>query len=103
MANNLAPSITLIFQASLRQGTVPDFDKFASVTYIMIKYLGWPTLEQRSNELRVLVLFKIVNQQVDKFRNVISECNNVRFKSKRALILYIAHEDFNNLLPRDML
>ena len=41
-----------------------NYDKYASVTD-MIKCLRWPTLEKRRNEQRILMLFKIVNQQVE--------------------------------------
>ena len=41
-----------------------NYDKYASVTD-MTKCLRWPTLEKRRNEQRILMLFKIVNQQVE--------------------------------------
>ena len=41
-----------------------NYDNYASVTD-MIKCLRWPTLEKRCNEQRILMLFKIVNQQVE--------------------------------------
>ena len=41
-----------------------NYDKYASVTD-MIKCLRWPTLEKRRNEQRILMLFIIVNQQVE--------------------------------------
>ena len=31
----------------------------------MFKYLGWPTLEQTCKELKILVLFKIMNHFVE--------------------------------------
>ena len=53
-----------------------NYDKYASVTD-MIKCLRWPTLEKRRNEQRILMLFKIVNQQVEIHSEGILIPNNV--------------------------
>ena len=41
-----------------------NYDKYASVTN-MLNCLGWPTLEHRRKEQRILMFFKIINQQVE--------------------------------------
>ena len=40
-----------------------NYDRYTSVTN-MLKYLEWPTLEQRYKELKNLMLFKIMNHFV---------------------------------------
>jgi len=40
-----------------------NYDKHANVTS-MLKDLEWPTLEQRPEELRIIIPFMIINQLV---------------------------------------
>ncbi len=53
-----------ITQQRAARFSINNYDNYASVTN-MLKYLGWPTLEQRCKELRILMLFKIMNQLVE--------------------------------------
>ena len=41
-----------------------DFARLSSVTSIL-EHLGWDTLEQRRNQLTLLMLYKIINQLVE--------------------------------------
>ena len=41
-----------------------DFARLSSVTS-MLEHLGWDTLEQRRNQLTLLMLYKIINQLVE--------------------------------------
>ena len=41
-----------------------DFARLSSVTS-MLEHLGWDTLEQRRNQLTLLILYKIINQLVE--------------------------------------
>ena len=40
------------------------YDRYASVSE-MISILGWPTLESRRNNLRTIMMYKIMNNLVD--------------------------------------
>ena len=40
------------------------YDRYASVSE-MISILGWPTLESRRNNLRTVMMYKIMNNLVD--------------------------------------
>ena len=41
-----------------------DFTRLSSITR-MLEHLGWDTLEQRRNQLTLLMLYKIINQLVE--------------------------------------
>ena len=41
-----------------------DFARLSSVTS-MLEHLGWNTLEQRRNQLTLLMLYKIINQLME--------------------------------------
>ena len=45
--------------------TLNNYDRYASVSEEMISEFGWPTLENRRNFLRTVMMYKIMNKLVD--------------------------------------
>ena len=55
------------------------YDRYASVSE-MISILGWPTLESKHNNLRTIMMYKIMNNLVDVLTDTTFESkrNNLR-------------------------
>jgi len=67
-----------------------DFARLSSVTS-MLEHLGWDTLEQRQNQLTLLMLYKIINQLVEVSHNHIlaKAPASTRSSSNKYVHLYI--------------
>ena len=50
------------------------YDRYVSVSE-MISILGWPTLESRRNNLRTVMMYKIMNNLVDVLTDTILSFN----------------------------
>ena len=66
-----------------------DFARLSSVTS-MLEHLGWDTLEQRQNQLTLLMLYKIINQLVEvPHRHILASAPTyTRSSSRKCIHLY---------------
>ena len=63
-----------MIQRHVTRNVLNIYDRYASVSE-MISILGWPTLESRRNNLRTVMMYKIMNNLVDVLTDTILSFN----------------------------
>ena len=79
---------------------MPDYARYSSNTN-MLNYLSWPTLEQRRNQIKLVLFFKIVHGIVDCSTLTLTPLNTITrgHHCRYALLFSRTESHLNSFLP----